>query len=146
MVYNCQYTTIKTGLGYAITAGKALQKVAVVLLPKDSDSAFLETWTWVLTFSALQVVLCQIPTMENLNWVSVIGAITSFLYSVIAMYYGIFYWGTYECVCVVITHTHHFTGTNPGTIGGAYTTTPAKIWSIFNVRSCHSYVHHHCNT
>lgn len=85
------------GLGYAITAGKALQKVATLLVPDgtDPDTFYLQVWFWVFMFSCLEVFICQLPTLEKLNWVSVLGAIMSFAYSVAAIYLGVANWGAW---------------------------------------------------
>lgn len=89
---------VLTAVGYAITAGTALQKVAAVLVPEGTspDSIVLQTPFWVCMFSCLELLICQIKTLEDLGWVSTIGAIMAFIYSGIAMYFGFAYWGAHR--------------------------------------------------
>lgn len=97
-----QANLVLTALGYAITAGTALQKVAAVLVPEGTDpnSMLLQTPFWVMVFSCLELLICQIQTLEDLGWVSTIGTIMAFIYSGIAMYYGFSYWGMCIASCL----------------------------------------------
>ena len=153
--FRCTHTQ-NTGLGYAITAGKALQKVAVVLAPEGTDpnTFYLQTYFWVFMFSCLEMLICQIQTLEELNWVSVLGALVAFMYSVIAIYYGFSYWGTYVCVCWTGVQQRYVEYSH--TISQAPTLGPLAV-SIRPRRPrygpssmcavvIHSYVHQHCNT
>lgn len=70
-----------------------------MLAPADTNPHvfYLQTWFWVFMFSILELGICQIPSLEDLGWVSIVGTVMAFVYSVIAMYYGFLYWVCEPC-------------------------------------------------
>lgn len=82
-----------TAIAYMVTAAKTMRTLAHAgcgLSPAEAAEAgnvtncFDTYWIFVLLFGALQLVLSQVPSLENLAAASVIGAVASFGYAFIA--------------------------------------------------------------
>ena len=82
-----------TAIAYMVTAAKTMRTLAHAgcgLSPAEAAEAgdltncFDSYWIFVLIFGALQLVLSQAPSLENLAAASVIGAVASFGYAFIA--------------------------------------------------------------
>ena len=82
-----------TAIAYMVTAAKTMRTLAHAgcgLSPAEAAEAgnvsncFDTYWICVLLFGALQLVLSQVPSLENLAAASVIGAVASFGYAFIA--------------------------------------------------------------
>lgn len=82
-----------TAIAYMVTAAKTMRTLAHAgcgLSPAEAAEAgdlkhcFDTYWIFVLLFGALQLVLSQVPSLENLAFMSVIGAVASFGYAFIA--------------------------------------------------------------
>jgi hypothetical protein len=50
----------------------------------ETPSEFADAY-YMLIFGIVQIVLSQIPNLHNINWLSVVAAITSFAYCFIGM-------------------------------------------------------------
>lgn len=84
-----------TAMAYQVTAGKTLRAIAHSLCgighvdpadrAADSPICFDTYWVYVLVFGGIQLLLSQIPSLENLASASVVGAFASFGYSLIAL-------------------------------------------------------------
>lgn len=70
-------------LAYTITGSQAMKEIAVLI-----GSPFNKQWYLVLVLGAMEVVLSQIPNLEECWWVSAIGAIGSLTYCSIAFILG----------------------------------------------------------
>ena len=82
-----------TAIAYMVTAAKTMRTLAHAgcgLSPAEAAEAgnisncFDTYWIFVLLFGALQLVLSQVPSLENLAAASVMGAVASFGYAFIA--------------------------------------------------------------
>eukprot|EP01026_Neomeris_dumetosa_P050426 TRINITY_DN4421_c0_g1_i8.p2 TRINITY_DN4421_c0_g1~~TRINITY_DN4421_c0_g1_i8.p2 ORF type:complete len:251 (-),score=14.82 TRINITY_DN4421_c0_g1_i8:5-757(-) len=70
---------------YMVTAGESLWAVQrEVCITREGDCSNLNLIEWILVFAALQLIISQLPDMHSLWWVSLMGAIMSICYSVIA--------------------------------------------------------------
>ena len=84
---------VLTAIAYMVTAAKTMRTLAHAgcgLSPAEAAEAgnvtgcFDSYWIFVLIFGALQLFLSQAPSLENLAAASVMGAVASFGYTIIA--------------------------------------------------------------
>ncbi|RDX58436.1 putative amino acid permease 7, partial [Mucuna pruriens] len=76
------------GIAYVITAAislRAIQKSTCYQNKGNEESCGFEDAYFMIIFGAVQVVLSQIPNFHNIQWLSVVAAITSFAYAFIGM-------------------------------------------------------------
>ena len=77
---------VLTAIAYTITAAKTMQSLATSACAQRGSAAscFDSYAPMVLIFGAAQLLLSQVPTLEALEWASVVGAAASFGYATIA--------------------------------------------------------------
>ena len=89
-----------TAIAYMVTAAKTMRTLAHAgcgLSPAEAaevgnvTNCFDTYWIFVLLFGALQLFLSQVPSLENLAAASVIGAVASFGYALIAFVLSCFH-------------------------------------------------------
>ncbi|KAK7305306.1 hypothetical protein VNO77_43210 [Canavalia gladiata] len=108
------------GIAYIITAAislRAIQKSTCYHSNGNEAACEWEDSYFMLIFGAVQVVLSQIPNFHNIQWLSIVAAITSFAYAFIGMGLSI----------VQVTENGHADGSIEGipTSNG-----PEKVWLI----------------
>ena len=74
---------VLTAIAYTITAAKTMQSLATSACG-GSAGCFDSYAAMVAIFGAAQLLLSQVPTLEALEWASVVGAAASFGYAIIA--------------------------------------------------------------
>jgi hypothetical protein len=77
---------VLTAIAYTITAAKTMQSLATSACAQSGNTTgcFNSYTPMVLIFGAAQLLLSQVPTLEALDWASVVGAAASFGYGIIA--------------------------------------------------------------
>ena len=74
-------------IAYTVTAAESLQKCVTLLAP-DSPwggvGAGGGLCRWIVVFSALQLLIVQVRTFHSLSWVSLVGALASVFYILVA--------------------------------------------------------------
>ena len=112
-----------TMIAYTITGASALVAIATLSYQYQgvdpSDQTFSPAnggvWKMTLIFGAAEVVLSQVPSLEEAWWVSVIGTIGSLIYALIALILGL-----------------ANASNNEGTVGGQSSTPANKAFNILN--------------
>lgn len=64
---------------------RAIQKSNCYLVKGSEETCGLPDAYFMLIFGAIQVVLSQIPNFHNIQWLSILAAITSLAYAFIGM-------------------------------------------------------------
>lgn len=83
-----QFNLVLTALAYTITASQSMRFLANSACGPEKVAAgdcFNDCWKFSVMFGALQIILSQIPNLERLWWMSIIGAAMSFGYAIIAL-------------------------------------------------------------
>ena len=113
-----QFNLVLTALAYTITASQACVTLANSYCSSHGvadGNCFNTYWQWVIIFSALQLLMSQVPNLEAFWWASAVGAAMSFGYSSIIL---ILSWVYFD--------THGTAG--PMDMGSAVDT----MWNVFN--------------
>lgn len=98
-------------IAYSITGAIAMRTISGYLGTQPTKE-----WQFVLIMGAIELVFSQIPSLEEIWWVSALGTISSLGYVLITLGLGLAY-----------------SGNHAGSIGGRPGTSPAnKIFSIFS--------------
>lgn len=109
-----------TSVAYQIAGAQSIEaSVKTLLCGKDVDtqpsSCTTGIWPEVLYMGAIQLVFSQLPDLDSAWWASAIGAIMSIAYSAIAL---------------GLTASH--AGDGHGNLGGTPSSTPNKVFQVFN--------------
>ncbi|KAK4570766.1 hypothetical protein RGQ29_029566 [Quercus rubra] len=98
---------------YSVTGGKSLKKFFDLLIPSVAD---VRLTYFILFFSCLQVFISQTPNFNSLKGISLLAAVMSFCYSMVAF------------IASTIRGSHH----HPATYGVRSHTTAGQIFDVLN--------------
>ena len=120
-----------TTIAYTITGATAMQQIATLACsdPESSSCTFSKAdgglWKLVFIFGASELLFSQVKNLEEAWWMSLIGTVGSFVYSIIAL-------------VIALTHVSNRLGTiegiKPGEIvsDGSTASVADKVFSILN--------------
>ncbi|KDD74181.1 transmembrane amino acid transporter protein [Helicosporidium sp. ATCC 50920] len=102
-----------TAIAYNITGGVSMQDFAETYCGEEGG-CFSTYWIFCVIFAVVQLVLSQLPNMDSLWWMSGIGTLMAFFYSIITL-----------ALSISVGNTH-------GTWDGIPNTPEKRMWSAFN--------------
>lgn len=108
---------VLTAIAYTISAAESVKNIARIACDWDNntDCPIDKQWIAAIMFGGVQLVLSQVPSLEEAWGVSALGTISSLLYSGIALGLGIKYAGAHQ-----------------GTIGGIPKSTAGKVFGVLS--------------
>ncbi|KAI7838044.1 hypothetical protein COHA_008128 [Chlorella ohadii] len=109
-------------IAYIITGGISLSSIAKHICHMNgTENCFSSQWKLTLIFGAAEVAMSQVPSLADAAWVSVVGASTSLLYSLMALILGAVYG---ECAVVA--------GDGGGSVVGISASPSTKAFEVMN--------------